>query len=113
MSLSEPVADSRRPTVGRHRERAALTAVIEQAEAGHGVAAVVTGDAGIGKTTLLAGAASEAGHYGVRVLRCSGVQAEANIAFALAHPNMRKGVLSMLERLIADLEPEAKTEAAE
>jgi DNA-binding CsgD family transcriptional regulator/tetratricopeptide (TPR) repeat protein len=68
--------------VGRDRERAALAAVIKQVVAGHGVATVVAGDPGIGKTTLLADAASAADRNGVRVLRCSGVQAESNIAFA-------------------------------
>lgn len=38
---------------------------------------------------------------------------EANIAFALARPDMRAGVLTMLDRLIAGLEPERAARAAE
>ena len=38
---------------------------------------------------------------------------EANIAFALARPAMRDNVLGMLERLIADLEPQRGAHAAE
>jgi UTP--glucose-1-phosphate uridylyltransferase len=54
-------------------------------------------------------------HYKDHTFDCGSPEGfvEANIAFALAHPNMRKGVLSMLERLIADLHPDARTEAAE
>ncbi len=54
-------------------------------------------------------------HYRGNTFDCGSPEGfvEANIAFALAHPNMRKGVLSMLERLIATLEPDVETEAAE
>ena len=38
---------------------------------------------------------------------------EANIAFALARPDMRANVLGMLERLIEDLDREASPQAAE
>jgi UTP--glucose-1-phosphate uridylyltransferase len=38
---------------------------------------------------------------------------EANIAFALARPEMRANVLGMLERLIEDLDREASAQAAE
>lgn len=72
----------RRPTVGRDRERAVLADVIGHAAAGNGAAVMVLGDPGVGKTTLLADAESDAERAGVRVLRCSGVQSELNIAFA-------------------------------
>ncbi len=53
-------------------------------------------------------------HYRGNTFDCGSPEGfvEANIAFALAHPSMRKGVLSMLERHIATLEPETTTEAA-
>ena len=38
---------------------------------------------------------------------------EANIAFALARKDMRAGVLAMLERLIAELDPSDRSRAAE
>ena len=54
-------------------------------------------------------------HYRGNTFDCGSPEGfvKANIAFALAHPDMRKGVLSMLERLIASLEPEANMQAAE
>src|SRR5260370_42608341 len=43
----------KRHTVGRARERAALLACFESADAGHGQVVCVTGEPGIGKTTLV------------------------------------------------------------
>lgn len=53
-------------------------------------------------------------HYRGSTFDCGSPEGfvEANIAFALAHPDMRKTVLAMLDRLIADLEP-GHTKAAE
>jgi predicted ATPase len=43
----------RRPTVGRRNERAALRAAFESAAAGRGLLVCVTGEPGLGKTTLV------------------------------------------------------------
>lgn len=98
MPAFETHFDGRRTSMGRDRERYALVHVIEQAVAGHGVAIVVAGDPGIGKTTLLNEAARDAERSGVRVLRCSGVQAESNIAFAGVNQLLRPVVDRLVNR---------------
>ena len=65
---------------GRKSERAAIAALLASARSGSGGALVVRGLAGIGKSTLLSEAAEAAG--GMRVLRTSGVESEAPLAFA-------------------------------
>jgi hypothetical protein len=59
---------------------------------------VVAGDPGIGKTTMLNDAARVAECAGVRVLRCSGVQAESNIAFAGLNQLLRPVVDRLVNR---------------
>ena len=68
--------------VGRNGELAALRSFVAAAAAGRGGALVVTGAPGIGKSVLLDAAAQEAVDAGARVLRASGVEFEADIAFA-------------------------------
>ena len=70
------------PLVGRHGELAVLRAFVAEAAAGRGGALVVTGAPGIGKSVLLDAAAQEAGDARARVLRASGVEFEADIAFS-------------------------------
>jgi DNA-binding CsgD family transcriptional regulator len=69
--------------VGREAEFAALDRLLGQAEAGHGDALVLRGEAGVGKSALLeyARAAAE----GFRVLRAVGIESEAELAFAGLH----------------------------
>ncbi|QKV69068.1 AAA family ATPase [Streptomyces harbinensis] len=68
---------------GRSAESGTLDEVIARARAGHGGAAVLRGEAGAGKTALLDAAA---GHgTDARVLRATGVEAEAGLAFAALH----------------------------
>ncbi len=95
----------REPAVllGREREVAALTAILDQAVLGHGSAMLVRGEAGIGKTTLLAQARRLAEQRGLQVLTCSGVRTEANLPFAGLHQLLRP-VLSFLPGLPADQE---------
>src|SRR5438445_514873 len=70
--------------VGRDAERAQLdTALAEAAE--HGGALFVTGAAGIGKTSLLGVAASEARSRGYKVLTVTGLESEADLPFAGLH----------------------------
>ncbi|MDA0566274.1 AAA family ATPase [Streptomonospora sp. S1-112] len=67
---------------GRTAEQAALTGLLDAAAAGAGGAAVLRGEAGIGKSALLEGAVREAAGRGMRVLRLTGVEAEAALGFA-------------------------------
>jgi predicted ATPase len=48
-----PPASGRRPTVGRQQERLALRAGFDSAADGHGLLLCVTGEPGLGKTTLV------------------------------------------------------------
>src|SRR5208282_3398437 len=70
--------------VGRDRDTAVLQAFVDQAAA-HGGALVVSGDAGVGKTALIEAAISYAVTAGLRVLRATGAQFEANVSFSGLH----------------------------
>lgn len=65
---------------------------------GAGGALVVRGEAGIGKSALLAAAARLAADSGARLLSATGVQAEARLPFAGLHQLLRP-VLPLAERL--------------
>jgi predicted ATPase len=89
---------SRRPaTVGRRQERAALWAGFEEAAAGHGLLVCVTGEPGLGKTTLVEDFLEElaAGGRlcGVGRGRCSErlAGAEAYLPFLEALDNLLQG----------------------
>jgi DNA-binding CsgD family transcriptional regulator len=68
---------------GRSKERAAVRQLVTEAREGRGRTLVIRGEAGIGKSTLLEDAADQA--EGMRVLRCTGVEAETELAFAGLH----------------------------
>lgn len=70
--------------MGRDRDIAAIRAFVDQAAA-HGGALVVSGDAGVGKTALIEAAMSYAVTAGLRLLRATGAQFEANMSFAGLH----------------------------
>ncbi len=70
--------------VGRDRDLAVLRAFVDQAAA-RGGALVVSGDAGVGKTALIEAAISYAVTAGLRVLRATGAQFEANVSFSGLH----------------------------
>jgi DNA-binding CsgD family transcriptional regulator len=67
--------------IGRRSERAALRALVEGAARGEGSALLVTGEPGMGKTTLLDDAAQRA-LGSLTVLRASGREPEADLPFA-------------------------------
>ncbi len=73
--------------VGRSEELAAVTRLVQNARDGRSGAAVLRGDAGIGKSALLDAAADAAG--GMRVLRATGVGAESDLPFAALHMLLR------------------------
>jgi DNA-binding CsgD family transcriptional regulator len=78
----------------RESELAALDELIANAADGGG-ALVVRGDAGIGKSTLLAAARDRADAAGMSVLSVAGVQSEAHLPFA--------GLHQLLQPLLGDL----------
>ena len=72
------------PIFGRERELARLERLVDGLPE-RGSALLVRGEAGIGKSTLLAAASRRAEAAGMRVLRASGVQSEARLPFAGLH----------------------------
>ncbi|MEU7882099.1 ATP-binding protein [Microbispora bryophytorum] len=88
---------------GRSAETAAIGDLIDRAGKGHGGALVLRGEAGAGKTALLDLAASRGGP--MRVLRTTGVEAEADLAFAALH-QLLLPVAGLLDAL-----PEPQAEA--
>lgn len=69
------------PLVGRDDELRVLTGMLERVGV-RGGAVVVRGEAGIGKSALLAAASRLAAAGGLRVLRTAGVESETHVAFA-------------------------------
>src|ERR687893_224001 len=72
------------PIFGRERELARLKRLVDGVSE-HGAALLVRGEPGIGKSTLLAAASRRAEGAGMRVLRATGVQSEAELPFAGLH----------------------------
>lgn len=66
--------------LGRAREQEVLDGLVDRARDGHGGSLVVSGDPGIGKTSLLDHAVAAAA--GFRVTTATGVQAERELPFA-------------------------------
>ncbi|HEX3454993.1 MAG TPA: ATP-binding protein, partial [Gaiellaceae bacterium] len=81
---SEEIAGTPRPLLGRDRELATLWGLIDGIE-GQGGAVVVRGEAGIGKSALLAAARERARDRGVTVVSTTGALSEAQLAFAGLH----------------------------
>jgi AAA ATPase domain len=68
---------------GREREREALGRLITAVRAGRSGVLAIRGEAGIGKTALLE--SLRAGCESIRVLRTTGVESEAELAYAALH----------------------------
>ncbi len=83
---------------GRERELGALGQLLRRLCEDAGGALVVRGEAGIGKSALLAAVTGEAREHGTRVLSAVGVQSEAQISFAGLHQLLRP-VLHLAEGL--------------
>ncbi|KDN81668.1 AAA family ATPase [Kitasatospora cheerisanensis] len=79
-------------------DRDALAALVADARAGRGGAAVVRGEAGIGKTTLLRHVTD--GLPDVRLLRVNGAEFEAEFAYAAVH-QLTRPLHDRIERLPA------------
>ena len=77
---------------GRERELRVVAGLIGGLAEGTGGVLVVRGEAGIGKSALLAAAAGLAADSGARVLSATGIQAEARLPFAGLHQLLRPGL---------------------
>src|SRR5580693_10283121 len=96
----EPPSQPPAPITGRDAGLAQVRGLVQPApQASHVL--LVTGDAGMGKTTLLADAADRARSAGMQVLPVTGRESESNLAYAglhhLARP-MLSGVAGLPER---------------
>jgi len=78
----------------RDAEQARLSALLEQARAGSGAVATISGPAGIGKTQLLAAVHRLAADRGFRSLRARGRELEADMAFSVVRQLLEQPVLS-------------------
>src|SRR3712207_8788586 len=85
------------PIFGRERELARLERLVDGVSE-HGAALLVRGEAGIGKSTLLAAASQRAEAAGVRGFRTTGGQAEAGPPFA-GPPQLGFSLLGHAEHL--------------
>ena len=72
------------PIIGREHELARLKELVDGVSA-RGAALLVRGEPGIGKSTLLAAAVRYAETAGMRILRATGIQSEAQLPFAGLH----------------------------
>ena len=103
---TEPVASAPRELLGRDRDLAELYALVDGIEE-RGGALVVRGEAGIGKSSLLAAARERALDRGVTVVSTAGALSEAQITFAGLHQLL----LPLLAGL--DLLPDPQRQALE
>jgi DNA-binding CsgD family transcriptional regulator len=88
--------------VGRDREQSVIDRSLSAARSGHGEVLAIVGEAGIGKSALLAYAEDQAG--GMSILRARGVQSEARIPFA--------GLFELLRPALASLKRIPQPQAA-
>jgi DNA-binding CsgD family transcriptional regulator len=92
------VAAAGEPLYGREHELQVVADLVGGLAEGAGGALLIRGEAGIGKSALLAAAAGLAADSGARVLSATGIQAEARLPFAGLHQLLRP-LLSLAERL--------------
>jgi predicted ATPase len=77
------------PLVGRAQELSHIRHLIDGGVRDGGSALLVRGEAGIGKTAIVAAAASRAKEGGLRVLTMTGGQSETELTFAGLHQLLR------------------------
>ena len=75
--------------IGREPEIQQLRLLVSRINQGAGEALLLSGDPGVGKTSLLDHAAAIAVDSGIRLLRATGSQFEAEISFAALHQLLR------------------------
>ncbi|MEV5750285.1 AAA family ATPase [Actinoallomurus sp. NPDC052308] len=71
--------------IGREPELTRIRRLLDTTGADRSPLLLVVGEPGSGKSTLLDAAAREAGHRGLRVLRCQGHEGETGLVFAGLH----------------------------
>ncbi|MHC5909185.1 AAA family ATPase, partial [Streptomyces sp. S6] len=71
--------------IGRDREVEQLTGLLDAARQGHGSSALVSGEAGIGKSLLLSRVAEAASSSGLRILTCHGIRGTGAAGFEGLH----------------------------
>jgi DNA-binding CsgD family transcriptional regulator len=81
---------------GRDLERSRIGELLDGARASRSAVLVISGEPGVGKSSLLEDARQQAG--GMRVLSGSGVESEAHLPFAALHQIVRP-VLSLVDNL--------------
>lgn len=74
---------------GRDAEQAELDRLLAEATNGRSAALVIRGEPGIGKSTLLDYVSDRASASGVPVLRCVGIETEAELPYAALHLLLR------------------------
>src|ERR1700742_3144566 len=84
----ERLAQQRAPIIGREAALARLRGLVDPVPQASQVL-VVTGEAGMGKTVLLADASDRALSAGMRVLSVTGRESESKLAFAGLHRLLR------------------------
>ncbi|WP_066949112.1 AAA family ATPase [Microtetraspora fusca] len=95
--------DAHHALIGREPEIHRLTTAIGRLAGGAGEALLLTGEPGVGKTSLLEQAISLASGAGARVFRAAGSQFEADISYATLHQLLHPclGELLRLSPLLA------------
>jgi DNA-binding CsgD family transcriptional regulator len=88
IDLNSPGSESAFPLIGRDRELGILSGLVDRARQ-QGQALVLRGEAGIGKTSLIAAGRSRAKALGFHTLTTSGVQSETNLPYAGLHQLLR------------------------
>ena len=81
-------AEQHAPIIGREAGLARLRGLVDQVPLASQVL-LVTGEAGMGKTLLLADAAGRARSAGIRVLSVTGRESESKLAFSGLHQLLR------------------------
>jgi predicted ATPase len=87
------------PLLGRDAEVQRLEGLLD-AVAERGSALLVLGEAGVGKSALIAAAAQRAAGQGMLVLKTSGVQSESQLPFAGLH-QLLQPILGLADELPA------------
>jgi DNA-binding SARP family transcriptional activator len=105
-----PATDT--PLIARTREVAGLRARLEGARSGRGGVVAVEGEAGIGKSRLLAEVVAEASRAGMRVLVGRCYESEQSLPFGPFIDALRSGGLTRDAQALRGIEPTCRAELA-
>ena len=95
--MNGPLPSSTTELYERERELAAVCGAVEQAAGGTGSFVFLSGEAGIGRTSVLAAALASAHEYELRVLRARGGELERDLTFGVARQLLEAPVLRASE----------------